>query len=253
MHPSGRLYFSSDRPGGFGNLDVYYTSLVFGKWENPVLLPEPINSQSDDFAFVADQTFETGYFSSNRSRNDDIYSFASTIIRKASCDTLAENIYCFQLIEENAVKFDTMPFRYEWKFGDGSKGIGPSVEHCYPGPGSYLVQLDVVNLITNEVMYNQKTYNLEIVDIEQPYITGPDEAVAGQSLKFDANRTNLPGWDIARYYWNFGDETIAIGREVEKVFTAPGNYNIQLIVTAEPDQDGVIREACVCKNIIVVR
>ena len=253
MHPSGRLYFSSDRPGGFGNLDVYYTSLVFGNWENPVLLPEPINSQSDDFAFVADQTLETGYFSSNRSRNDDIYSFASTIIRKANCDTLAENIYCFQLIEENAVKFDTMPFRYEWKFGDGSKGIGPSVEHCYPGPGSYLVQLDVVNLITNEVMYNQKTYNLEIVDIEQPYITGPDEAVAGQSLKFDANRTNLPGWDIARYYWNFGDETIAIGREVEKMFTAPGNYNIQLIVTTEPDSDGVIREACVCKNIIVVR
>jgi hypothetical protein len=253
MHPSGRLYFSSDRPGGPGKLDVYYTSLAFGRWEDPVILPEPINSTSDDFAFVADQTLETGYFSSNRGRSDDIYRFASTIIRKASCDTLLENIYCYQLVEENAVKFDTMPFRYEWKFGDGGKGIGPSVEHCYPGPGSYLVQLDVVNLITKEVLYNQKTYNLEIVDAEQPYISGPDEAIAGQGIKLDANKTNLPGWNIARYYWNFGDETIAIGKEVDKIFIKPGSYNVQLIVTAEPDPGGVIREACVCKNIIVVR
>jgi hypothetical protein len=253
MHPSGRLYFSSDRPGGPGELDVYYTSLLFVKWQDPVLLPEPINSPSDDFAFVADQTLETGYFSSNRGRSDDIYSFASTIIRKASCDTLVENIYCYQLIEENAVKFDTMPFRYEWKFGDGEKGIGPYVEHCYPGPGSYLVQLDVVNLITKEVMYNQKTYKLEIIDAEQPYISGPEEAVAGQSIRLDANKTNLPGWKIARYYWNFGDETIAIGKEVDKIFGKPGNYNVQLIVTAEPDPGGIIREACVFKNIIVVR
>ena len=38
MHPSGRLYFTSDRPGGFGKLDVYYTSLNNGSWDDPVLL-----------------------------------------------------------------------------------------------------------------------------------------------------------------------------------------------------------------------
>ncbi len=27
-HPSGRLFFTSDRSGGFGNLDIYYTSFV---------------------------------------------------------------------------------------------------------------------------------------------------------------------------------------------------------------------------------
>ena len=54
-------------------------------------------------------------------------------------------------MEENAVKFDTMPFRYDWKFGDGNKASGRVVEHCYNGPGKYIVQLDVVNLITKEV------------------------------------------------------------------------------------------------------
>jgi hypothetical protein len=254
MHPSGRLYFSSNRPGGKGKMDVYYTMLSLGIWENPINMPDPINSSSDDFAFVADASIQTGYFSSNRSRNDDIYKFTSTIIRKASCDTLVENNYCYQMVEENAVKFDTLPFRYEWKFGDGSpKGIGPVVIHCYGGPGAYLVQLDVVNLITKEVLYNEKTYNLEILDVEQPYISGPDNGTEGQSLLFNADSTNLPGWNITRYYWNFGDETIAIGKEVDKIYLRPGNYSIQLIVTAEPEPGGIIREACVCKNIIIAR
>jgi hypothetical protein len=254
MHPSGKLYFSSNQPGGKGKLDVYYTMLNLGKWEDPVAMPDPINSSSDDFAFVAEPNLQTGYFSSDRYRNDDIYQFESTIIRKASCDTLVENNYCYELVEENAVRFDTMPFRYEWKFGDGSeKGMGPSVIHCYPGPGSYLVQLDVVNLITKEVLYNEKTYNLEILNVEQPYISGPDEGAAGQRIKFDADKTNLPEWNISRYYWNFGDETIMIGKEVDKTFLKPGTYNIQLIVTAEPDPGGVVREACVCKNIVITQ
>ena len=68
------------------------------------------------------------------------------------------------------------------------------------------------------VLYNEKTYNLEITDIEQPYITSPDQAVTDQRIRFSAEETNLPGWTIDRYYWNFGDETIAIGKEVDKVY-----------------------------------
>lgn len=252
IHPSGRLYFSSDRTGGLGKLDVYYTSFSSGKWEEPAPVPEPVNSSADDFAFVADDDLQEGFFSSNRRTNDDIYRFASTIIRKTVCDTLAENNYCYELIEENAVKFDTMPFRYEWKFGDGKKGIGSSVIYCYPGPGNYLIQLDVVNLITGEVMYNEKTYNLEITDVEQPYITADDKGIAGTGITFSAEKTNLPGWKIARYYWNFGDETVATGAEVRKTFMKSGTYNVQLIVTAEPDAGGITREACVCRNIEIL-
>jgi hypothetical protein len=183
MHPSGKLYFTSNRPGGIGNLDIYFTSLSYGKWEDPVLLPEPINSSSDDFSFVAEENQQTGYFSSNRRRNDDIYKFVSTIIRKVSCDSLLVNSYCYRFLEENAVKFDTIPFRYEWKFGDGSIAIGPMVEHCYSGPGSYLVQLDVVNLLTKEVLYNEKSDSVIITDIVQPYISGADEAYRSEERR----------------------------------------------------------------------
>jgi chitodextrinase len=251
MHPSGRLYFTSDRPGGFGKLDVYYTYLTNGTWEDPVLLPEPINSPSDDFAFVAEPDLQTGYFSSNRGSEDDIYQFTSTIIRKASCDTLEENNYCYRFFEENAMKHDTMPFRYEWRFGDGKKGTGKVVEHCFAGPGTYTVQLDVVNLITKEVTYNEKSETIEVTDIVQPYISVPDRISTNQNISMNADSTNLPGWKISRYYWNFGDETVAIGKEVPKSYTKPGTYNIQLIVTAEPEPGAKAREACISKNIIV--
>jgi hypothetical protein len=254
IHASGRLYFSSNRTGGKGKMDVYYTMMSLGSWEDPIAMPEPINSPDDDFAFVADAGMQTGYFSSNRGKNDDIYEFSSLIIRKASCDTLVENNYCYQLEEVNAIRYDTIPFRYEWNFGDGSPGgVGTSVIHCYASPGTYVWHLDVVNLITKEVMYNEKTDTLIVLEVEQPYISGPDTGNAGQNLKFDANSTNLPGWNIAQYYWNFDDESIGIGKEVDKTYLRPGAYNIQLIVTAEPEPGGVTRETCVCKNIIIAR
>jgi hypothetical protein len=253
MHPSGRLYFSSARAGGIGMLDVYFTSLYNGSWEDPVLLPEPVNSTSDDFAFVAEDDLQTGYFSSNRRKEDDIYQFASKIIRKASCDTLAENNFCYRFFEENSAKYDTMPFRYEWKFGDGSNSIGTVVEHCYKGAGIYTVQLDVVNLVTKEVTYNEKTETLVVSEIEQPYISAPDTISANQRITLSADSTNLPGWNIARYYWNFGDETVSVGKNVDKSFSKPGNYNIQLIVSTVPEPGANIREACISKNIIVLR
>jgi len=253
MHPSGRLYFSSDRPGGIGKLDVYYTSLYYGEWDDPSLLPEPINSPYDDFAFVAEDDLQEGYFASNRRTDDDIFKFTSLILRKASCDSLVENNYCYRFLEENAVKTDSMPFRYEWRFSDGTKSEGAVVDHCFSGPGKYIVQLDVVNLITKAVISNEKTDTLIIKDIEQPYISGPDRVIAGQQIVLNADSTNLPGWKISRYYWNYGDETVNQGREVTKKFLKPGKYNVQLIVTEEPQPGGTVREACVSKNIIVIK
>ncbi len=253
MHTSGRLYFSSDRPGGMGGMDIYYTILASGKWENPVHLPPLINSPFDDFAFVAEENLQTGYFASNRNRrNDDIFKFSSTTTRREKCDSLQINNYCYEFVEENAVKFDTIPFRYQWNFGDGAQAGGVRAVHCYNGPGNYVVRLDVVNLITKEIKKNEKTYELEIKDIEQPYISGPDVCNSGSQIKLNADSTNLPGWNITLYYWNFGDETTATGREIDKTFSKPGNYNIQLIVTAAPDAKGIIREACVSKNINVI-
>jgi outer membrane protein OmpA-like peptidoglycan-associated protein len=70
------IYFSSDRPGGMGGLDVYASRLVDYPPE-PILLNEPVNSTADDFTFVINSTSRHGYLSSNReggAGDDDLYS-----------------------------------------------------------------------------------------------------------------------------------------------------------------------------------
>lgn len=50
LSPDGNsMYFTSDRPGGFGGLDIYVIKkLPNGKWSKPQLLPEEVNSPKDE-------------------------------------------------------------------------------------------------------------------------------------------------------------------------------------------------------------
>lgn len=65
------LFFSSNGRQGFGGYDVFkYNTITKEKPEN---IGEPINSQKDDFAFSYNIQKNVGYFSSNRTGNDDIY------------------------------------------------------------------------------------------------------------------------------------------------------------------------------------
>ena len=111
----------------------------------------------------------------------------------------------------------------------------------------------MINLITKEIKRNEKSDTIVLSYVEQPYISAPDRLNTGQRIMLNADSTNLPGWKIVQYYWNFGDETIAIGKDVDKTYSMPGIYNIQLIVTAEPEPGGIVREACVSKNIKILR
>lgn len=74
----GTLYFASDGHGGYGKLDLFYTTRRLGEWTAPVNLGVPFNSPKDDFGFIVDRDNRNGYFSSNRDGGfgeDDIYSF----------------------------------------------------------------------------------------------------------------------------------------------------------------------------------
>ncbi|RYY72856.1 MAG: cell envelope biogenesis protein OmpA [Gammaproteobacteria bacterium] len=68
---SGRLYFSSDARQGFGGLDVFYVDTRTGGEARNV--GAPVNTSRDDFAFSFNETRKTGFFSSNRNGNDDLF------------------------------------------------------------------------------------------------------------------------------------------------------------------------------------
>jgi hypothetical protein len=64
------LVFTSDRPGGFGGLDLYYSIFRNGNWSSPVNLGSRINSSADEYRPVIGSApdFTNLYmmFSSNR-------------------------------------------------------------------------------------------------------------------------------------------------------------------------------------------
>ncbi len=251
-HSSGRLYFSSDRTGSAGGLDIYFTQEINGEWVTPTRLPAPFNSGSDDFAFIADELIETGFFTSNRERNDDIYSFRTMVPKYAGCDTLQENNYCYLFYETGAYDLDTVPFSYEWDMGDGTKIRSVEADYCFDGPGSYMVKLNVVDKLTGDIQFNQASYLIEIENIEQAYINSVDTGYVGDNIRFDGLQTNLPDLTVGEYLWNFDDGNIGTGAEVRNRFTYPGIYQVQLVVKSVPDGDGSVREACVTKQLVVI-
>jgi len=72
------IYFASDGHFGLGGLDIFKSEITNEVFSQPINLSNVINSNLDDFAFIIDETAETGYFSSNRTGgkgDDDIYNF----------------------------------------------------------------------------------------------------------------------------------------------------------------------------------
>ncbi|WP_088654200.1 PD40 domain-containing protein [Geofilum rhodophaeum] len=66
------MYFSSDRPGGMGGLDIYQSFLdpESGSFSEPANLGPPFNSPDDDFLLVPDIYAGKAWFATNRGVSD---------------------------------------------------------------------------------------------------------------------------------------------------------------------------------------
>ena len=246
IHPSGKLYFASDRKGGLGGLDIYSTGKIKNRWEKPMPLDTPFNSTADDFGVYVDTSFESGYFSSNRNGTDDIFSFLFQFPSFDNCDSLQDPILCYDLYEEHALENDSMPLEYEWDFGDGGKARGGEVHHCFPKPGHYTVKLNVINTVTNKVSYNDATYDLDIPDFVQPKIYSADTIQINQPINFSGSSKKFPNLTDVRYFWDFGDGQKGKGQEIKHQFSSIGNYKIKLIIVGtnkqgKQEQHGVFK------------
>lgn len=68
------LYYSTNKPGGFGGFDIYKTeyNVASKTFSDPVNMGIPFNSPDDDFLFVSDEFNSVGWFASNRETSGDV-------------------------------------------------------------------------------------------------------------------------------------------------------------------------------------
>ncbi len=72
----GTLYFASDGHQGNGNLDIFMSQKISDtEFDKPLNLGSSINSEMDDFNFILDEKTNKGYFASNRTGDDNLYTF----------------------------------------------------------------------------------------------------------------------------------------------------------------------------------
>ncbi len=90
-----KLYFSSDRPGGVGGMDIYVCNRLdysFKNWSTPVPLSRPVNSEYDDSHPYIAIDENSILFTSNRDGSSDI--FYAKLKRDEELDfTIDINIY----------------------------------------------------------------------------------------------------------------------------------------------------------------
>ena len=246
---NGKLYFASDRPNGFGGLDIY--SIDFfdnnGRLE---LLSNPINTEKDDFGMCLDSNQISGYFSSNRSGNDDIYYFKNIFPSFKNCVEMKNNLFCYTFFEEASLSTqDTLGMTYEWSFGDGAKKRGLEVSHCFENEGMYNVELNVVDKTTGLLFYNEVSYEFELKNIKQLYIHAPDTVKTGLEVMYHPYYSNLDSVEIDKYYWDFGDGFLSFDNIPKHAYLKEGTYEIMLGVTGK--KNNLPYKDCATKKIKV--
>ncbi len=252
IHPSGRLYFSSDgHDNKIGGYDIFYSEFYNGSWIDPIKLPSPFNTGLNDFSYYADEKFEKGFFTTNRRGSVDIWSFESTLPTFEVCQQQKKDNFCFIMYEENTIEVDTNLFAYEWDLGDGTKVRAIEAHHCYAGSGDYVINLNVIDKLTSEVLFSQATYDLKIGRIEQAYITCPDTIIINQDIQFNGLQSYFKSIQPGEYYWDFGDGIKGIGASVRHNFKIPGQYTIKLGVVEDSQDLNNIRKFCSFRSVTV--
>jgi PKD repeat protein len=121
---------------------------------------------------------------------------------------------------------------WEWDFGDGKAGTGPTPSHTYTAPGDYLVRLTVHD---DDGSADSVTHTVTALrGPSQPPVASftatPTSAPVGTPIGFDGTASEAPGATIVGYTWQFGDGRSATGPLSSHSYNTPGSYTVSLTV-----------------------
>jgi PKD repeat protein len=130
----------------------------------------------------------------------------------------------------------TLPYRFDWNFGDGTTGVGASVSHFYLEAGHFRATLTVFD--ANGVA---GTASVPITVTVPPGLNvtasvDPSSGPAPLTVAFSSTVGN--GTGPFSYTWFFGDGTIASVPDPGHVFRVPGDYTVDLAVQDSTGKNG---------------
>lgn len=130
---------------------------------------------------------------------------------------------------------------YQWNFGDGTTGSNRTTTHAFSTPGTYLVQLTVIDGYGRSASTSQLVSVGAGVNPTATFAFSPTDPLPGVRVNFNASASRAaPGRTIVSYSWDFGDGTAnASGVQVSHTYTALGTYTVTLVVTDDVGRTGV--------------
>ncbi len=194
LSPDGKkLYFASDRPGGYGGSDLYYCLLNDGRWEDPVNLGPVINTPGNEsYPFITpsgDLFFSSDGHPGHGGKDIFFSSFSDTTWQTPICLDPPIN----SASDDFGIVTDTL-----MNEGYFSSNRDKSI--------------DIYHFKTNspQVLYNsiQKTN-------QYCFMLSDTGSIVIDTLNLE-------------YLWDFGDGQKAIGSKVKHCFPDNGKYTVRL-------------------------
>ncbi len=134
---------------------------------------------------------------------------------------------CIPLVANFSGNVLNPAFSYAWDFGDGTTASGPNPSHQYNQPGTYDIQLIVMN-------------NTGCIDTVMAQVNAFPVPQAAFDLwhgteVYYANLSTMTLTNLStggnNYFWTFDDGNNSQEFEPEHQYVLPGNYTIALVVT----------------------
>jgi PKD repeat protein len=111
----------------------------------------------------------------------------------------------------------------KWDFGDGTNSTQQNVTKVYTAAGNYIVNLTVSN--ANGTSTKSATINVSLKPVlpVANFTSNVTQGSAPLAVLFNGTSTNASVWK-----WDFGDGTNSTERNTTHVFTAVGNFTVNL-------------------------
>jgi len=127
---------------------------------------------------------------------------------------------------------DQVLTKYEWDFGDGSKGQGRVVSHQFRDIQNYAVTLTVTSVAG---LTGSRTKNVAVGTSGTPtasFVFSPSSPGIGEDIAFNgAESSAVAPRVITKYAWQFGTGSTGSGMVAIKNYGTPGTYVVSLTVT----------------------